>query len=296
MDNVHYVGLGRNGPFHPVSLLDVIPKLANYYAELLNNLVLLENWAKGVQPELPIESEKMEERFVDVVLDIENESGSLGFSRTQSRLKRLHEYLAATHLVYTFGQPELGHHTKAIREALQDDLKERTVFLPTIEQTPYFNNPKHFGDKVYDVFPLAHSDIVDAGNCYATDNFTACVFHLMRVGERGMRALAIHLKIRKVGKTTLEFCDWGIVASALKSKVEKLQQRKGRTAYKAMLLKRYADTASQADYMNEIWRKDIAHTRGNQPYNGPEALSVMTRVREFMQSVAECLHPKPTNE
>src|SRR6266404_247526 len=101
-----------------------------------------------------------------------------------------------------------------------------------------------------------------------------------------MRALAKHLKIKKVGKTALEFCDWGTVANALKAKVNRLQQRPGRTAHKTMLLKRYANAASQADYMNEIWRKDIAHTRGDIPYNPPEAMSVLFRVCEFMQTLA----------
>ena len=34
-------------------------------------------------------------------------------------------------------------------------------------------------------------------------------------------------------------------------------------------------------------RKDVSHTR--EPYNQPEALNAMTRVREFMERLAECL-------
>ena len=183
---------------------------------------------------------------------------------------------------------ELSVELRALREALEDDLKRRIVFFPTQEQVNYYHHgeQKLFGDAVYDVFESARNDIREAGNCYATDNFTACVFHLMRVAERGMRALAVHLKINKTGKHPREFAEWGRVCGALKKKVEQLQQRKGRSAHKSMLLQRYADAASQADYINEIWRKELAHTRRTTPYNQPEAMSVLVRVHEFMQSLA----------
>ena len=50
-------------------------------------------------------------------------------------------------------------------------------------------------------FKSAKDDIGAAGNCYAADLHTAAVFHLMRVAEKGMKALARHLGIKKVTKT-----------------------------------------------------------------------------------------------
>ncbi len=97
---------------------------------------------------------------------------------------------------------ELSVELRALREALEDDLKRRIVFFPTQEQVNYYHHgeQKLFGDAVYDVFESA----------------------------------------RKTGKHPLEFAEWGRVCGALKKKVEQLQQRKGRSAHKSMLLQRYA--------------------------------------------------------
>ncbi|MFZ1980558.1 MAG: hypothetical protein WAU61_04570, partial [Smithella sp.] len=47
-----------------------------------------------------------------------------------------------------------------------------------------------FGDFVNAKFPSASFDIIEAGNCFATARYTACVFHLMRVLEIGLSTLA----------------------------------------------------------------------------------------------------------
>ncbi len=150
-----------------------------------------------------------------------------------------------------------------------------------MEQAEYYRNPKLLGPKVFSAFESARLDISEAGNCYATDNFTACVFHLMRVTECGMRVLAKDLKINRVGKHPLLYAEWGRVCIALETKIKALQNKPGRGSRKSIGLKRYADAASQVHFINDIWRKDVSHTR--EPYNQPEALNAMTRVREFME-------------
>lgn len=47
-----------------------------------------------------------------------------------------------------------------------------------------------FGQKVSDVFPEATQDIAAANRCAALDEWTACVFHSMRILEHGLRWLA----------------------------------------------------------------------------------------------------------
>jgi hypothetical protein len=241
----------------------------------------LQEWGKEFERELP-SPDSVPEKYASLLSLLNIEANVLELNRTQSRLLRFNEFLRRD---WKDDSPrrEFAYQIQMIREALQDDLSERTVFLPSREQARFFENPKIFGEKVHVAFPSARSDIREAGKCYATDNFTACVFHLMRVAERGMRVLAKDLKVKKVGKHPLEYSEWGAICKALAAKVSQLQQAP-RGPKKAAALKRYADAASQADYINEIWRKDVAHSRG--AYNQPEALNVMTRVREFMLSLA----------
>ncbi len=226
-------------------------------------------------------------RYID---DITQEAKALGLKRANDRLKWIRQYVESARGIELSIEDTLMRELGTLRQALQDDLTEYKAFIPSLEQAQYYDRPKLFGDRVYQNFKSARQDVLEAGNCYATDNFTACVFHLMRVAEHGMRALAIDLKIKKVGKHPLAYAEWGPVCGALATKVKTLQNKPGRGPIKSALLKRYGDAASQADFINEIWRKDVSHAR--QPYNGPDALSALTRVREFMQSLSGWLQEK----
>ena len=52
-----------------------------------------------------------------------------------------------------------------------------------------------FGDSVNNKFPSAGFDITEAGNCFATNRYTACVFHLMRVMEIAVQKLGDNLGV-----------------------------------------------------------------------------------------------------
>jgi hypothetical protein len=114
----------------------------------------------------------------------------------------------------------------------------------------------------------------------------------MRIAERGLRVLAKHLKVTTVGpqKHPLEFSEWGLILNAIAGKLKAIQQSPGRSAKKAALTKFYADAASQADYLNEIWRKEVSHARGM--YNAPEALNALMRTYDFMNLLAQRLSEK----
>jgi hypothetical protein len=207
------------------------------------------------------------------------ESSQLKLERTADRLKRVLEYVTSAKGIDLCEDNTLKHEIKVLREALEDDLTKVKIYIPSFEQAKYYNQPRLFGSLVYKKFKSARRDILDSGNCYATDNFTACVFHLTRVAERGMRALALHLKIRKLNnKVPLEYAEWGPICGALQNRVKELQQ-KSRGPVKSALLKRYGDAASQADYINEIWRKDVSHAR--QHYRNLEALLILATLELF---------------
>ncbi len=296
-----------------ISLWDMFVRHAYKYALIDRLLGQLEIVAKPGQHDYSIENfpdsvrlneataseknaivycEKLKSLVLRCIDDIGQESKALCLKRTNDRLKWIRQYVESARGIELSIEDALMRDLGTLRQALQDDLTEYKAFIPSLEQAKYYDQPKLFGDKVYKHFKSARQDILEAGNCYATDSFTACVFHVMRVAEHGMRILARDLKIRAVGKKKqipLDYAEWGEICGALKKKVEQLQQ-KTRGPTKSAILKRYGDAASQVDFINEIWRKNVSHAR--QPYNAPEALSALTRVREFMQSLAEWLCEK----
>jgi hypothetical protein len=77
--------------------------------------------------------------------------------------------------------------------------RKRFAFIP-YPNDQYFEQDKLFGERVYEAFPQAREDVKSAGNAIAAELYTASVFHLMRVSEYGLRALARRLRVRTTDK------------------------------------------------------------------------------------------------
>jgi len=190
---------------------------------------------------------------------------------------------------------ELSAELRFLSETIQSELQSRQfVFVPTAKAEQLDHLDRDWGAALT-AFPSAADDIKAAVECYALDCNTACVFHSMRVAERGLRVLAKALKLKTIGprKHPLEFAEWGQILSALAGKLKVVQGSPGRSIKKAAVAKFYADAASQADYLNEIWRKEVSHARGM--YNAPRALDALTRTRDFMNLLSRHLSETKPN-
>lgn len=117
---------------------------------------------------------------------------------------------------------DFGDEIRFLNETIYSELKARLfVFVPP-EKAERINKLTEEWGGILVSFPSARDDINAAVECYALDCNTACVFHSMRVAERGMRTLAKSLKVRTIGpqKHPLEFAEWGLILSALAGKLK----------------------------------------------------------------------------
>jgi hypothetical protein len=178
---------------------------------------------------------------------------------------------------------ECGVRLGSINVTIRSELKRRQFAYVPVEKARFLEDKEERWRDILSQFPSIKDDVDSAIDCYVLDCNTACVFHSMRIAERGLRALARALKINTIGprKHPLEFSEWGGILGALAGRLKELQQSQGRSAKKAAQTKFYADATSQANYLNEIWRKEVSHARGM--YNAPEALNALQRTRDFMQ-------------
>lgn len=157
----------------------------------------------------------------------------------------------------------------------------------------YFQNDNLFGSKVYDIFPEAREDIEDAGNCFALDLHTACVFHCMRVAEFGMRRLAVTLNatLKDKGKVIpLEFGDWNKVITEINNEISdrvEAARKLANDSAKDELLKRYQHAADRIERMKDVWRNDICHTRSRADHL--VSRMAFERVRDLMQFLGDTL-------
>lgn len=172
---------------------------------------------------------------------------------------------------------QLGELAGAIRR----DLFERTFMHMPHDKEEFFDKPELFGEEVRQKFPKAAEDITAAGNCFATGNYTACVFHLMRVLEHGLRALARRLKVKF--PSGIEFETWERIIKSIETEIHKIASQP-KSKKRADALEFYNGAAAQFRFFKDAWRNHVMHTRA--VYDEHQATSVMTHARDFMQHIA----------
>jgi len=171
--------------------------------------------------------------------------------------------------------------TQQVWECLKTDLDRRIfMFMPTA-QSKYYEREELFGTDVKDKFPKATEEIKAAGNCYATGNFTACVFHLMRVLEIALHALAVDLGV--TFPATIELENWQNIIEKIESEIRaKEKLPKGTT--KSEELQYYSEAAKEFRYFKDAWRNHVSHSRVD--YEIHDATKILEHVREFMKHLA----------
>jgi hypothetical protein len=169
-----------------------------------------------------------------------------------------------------------------ILQAMKADLKQKQlVFIPE-SKAQFHDQHDLFGEMVSCAFPSVQAELQDAGNCLVAELHTSAVFHLMRVAEHGLRALARHLRVKL--KFPLEYAGWEEVIRTIDKKLDKIAaQPRGKK--KTESLNFYRRTLDECEMLKDSWRNPVSHLRGR--FTEAEALGVYSRVKEFMQRLSE---------
>ena len=72
---------------------------------------------------------------------------------------------------------------------VEDESSLRAYLCLRPEQTALYESVSPFGDLVIGKFPSIRFDLEESSKCLALERATACVFHLMRILEVGLRTL-----------------------------------------------------------------------------------------------------------
>ncbi|MBI4188602.1 MAG: hypothetical protein HY529_05295 [Chloroflexi bacterium] len=153
--------------------------------------------------------------------------------------------------------------------------------IPENRHAYYVQTTPPFGTEVADAFPLANNDISSAGRCLALDEWTACVFHLMRVLEIGLRDLA-----KRVGldNSAMELENWKTVIDQIEKRIRELDQAP-KSITKSEVLQFYSEAATCFRSFKDAWRNHVSHSRAN--YSERDAITVYNSVDSFMQMLAK---------
>jgi hypothetical protein len=215
--------------------------------------------------------------------------GQMELKESQARLEQIADHLKKPtqnwqkYPSYDVVRTALRDLSSAIYKEME---KHSFVYIPQ-DRAKYFEQDALFGEEVNKEFSSVKADIKDAGNCLAAELDTGAVFHLLRVAEKGMKALARHLKIKKVAKNKpLAFGTWKDILKAIRDKIDNLYNTSP-GAKRTKQLEFYSDLLNSLTGLKE-WRDSVSHDRSR--YDEHDAAKVLTYVSSFMQRLAERIH------
>ena len=211
---------------------------------------------------------------------IARQCSNLMLERADSRLMRISPMMDRT-----YGFTELFAEFKALYEAIEDDIRLERFF--------HYRKDKGFlllimpGEwaATLKAFEPAKKDIEEAVDCYASEHETACVFHLMRVLEHGLRAMA-----RDVG-LIFDKQNWHNIIDEIESKIEAERKTLSKGAPRDERLDFLSKAAKEFFYFKDGWRNHVSHNRVT--YDELTAHSTLNHVRDFMNHLSTKLYETP---
>jgi hypothetical protein len=177
-------------------------------------------------------------------------------------------------------------------------LLQRQITLELLKRTflyvPAPNNAQHgqeklFGSDVYEKFESARMDIQSAGNAFAVELYTACVFHLMRAAEHGLRAIAndrqVQLTTRSGNPYSLDMGTWEEVLKGLSLELEKVANwERSLGEIRTQGQKFYSSAIEELRAIKDGWRNPTMHARAE--YLMEDANQIMAHVKRLMVTLS----------
>jgi len=269
-------------PFQPVSLLDMM----DIGLQTLNSVF---TWLSGAHmasfcqsdeypkarlsdPEGELLDRKQVVTFLDSIRIISSVFGLKGSESLADEILEEIDEITLTNLSHSLGQ---------LRGILRKELLDKRVLYIPQEAVKWFKNEKTFGENALSAFPSAMEDIKEAGNCFALDRPTACVFHCMRILEYGLCALANNVGV------TFDKQQWHTIIEKIEHEIKEL--RKGPQGNeKNDHLQFLCEAAKEFMYFKDGWRNHVTHRR--MIYDLSQAASILGHTRLFMSHLATRLH------
>lgn len=234
-------------------------------------------------PDGNVVSEKDKKTLLDLFDPFAIECKNAGFTMSYLTLGKIAGILIPPSEIVHHG--EIRKLVKELQGRVIDELSIRLFMSIDADKQSFFAEKNLFGQQVTDRFPSSITDIEEAGKCLALSRGTACVFHLMRIMEVGLHALATSLKDAEIDPKTLP--NWEAILKKIEVAVEteKKKQPAGWADF-------YEETTTMLRAVKIAWRNPTMHVE--KTYTEEMALDVWNVVGAFMRHLSTRLS-EPVN-
>lgn len=185
---------------------------------------------------------------------------------------------------------EVAIRTDMLRDALIEELESKVCLALSDGRDKYWEKkaPEILGEQCANRFPSVAYDIQEAFNCYAFGSFTACAFHLMRVSEAAVTAMA-----KALGCYDSNNQSWGKVFQAVNKQYDAFNREKKNALAPWDTHGEFLKNISGAyQAVGESWRNSTMHLEAK--YTDKEAKDLCDIVPLFLKRVAEQLDQEGT--
>ncbi len=170
---------------------------------------------------------------------------------------------------------QLSEHIKGILKGLFiDQTTQLFLRVPHELEDYYYRFAKDIiGVKVVTTFPLMEYDLAHAGKCYAVEEYTACVFHLMRVMELAVKEFG-----NRLGVDLSKYQMWNDILSQCNAKLnEKFKTKEEKQSPENIS---YRSIVTHLDNVKQAWRNEVMHPAAK--YEKWQADGVISTVKSFL--------------
>lgn len=257
------------------------------FIDALADLNIAQTRARMAVPDEFVSSEQLA-LIGDSLARIKSECVNLDLPISKVRLGRL-GMLFAPSACSTNGC--LSHEIDELFNAIEIDARGQYFCHYRSDRVPFLLKIETEWSAAFDAFPYVKAEIIAGVDCYALGHNTACVFHMARVGEMGLRLIAQErgikaLKGKKGVPIPVEWATWGQVFGAMEPTIREIKQ-KPNGAQRDAALKFYETIVSDLHAIQSLYRDQTMHLR--EDYDDGQAQSAMFRVRELMNTLASKL-------
>ena len=215
--------------------------------------------------------------------------GLLSSSKQLYRIKKNIQY-------YRQGDMDDGQLASALLELcnrMSDELSSRVVYVMKDGKASYASafDPADNGS-ITDIakewadalaaFPSIHYEVTEAYKCLAFARSTDAVFHLMRILEKGLAALAGRFGIDS------DHANWQKIIERIEKAVREMASAQDRAPDWREQQEFYSQCASHFMLLKDAWRNYTAHGRGK--FTEDEAELILKGVYGLMHRLSKRLH------
>lgn len=195
------------------------------YMLILKGIELQERIAQKLGMDLAVPSHQERKHLEKALKDYSESATKPEMSGVLARIRRIETLLK--------NDPPwsaIGNQLKILHEAFEDDTNDSFIYVYPRSKVELLERFPEDWKSALNAFPSIGTEAKRGIDCFALDHNTACVFHMCRVAEIGLRTLA-----RERGVVTgkrgvpIEWATWGQVFEKIDPYVEDLRKKGERT-------------------------------------------------------------------